>query len=335
MAGGGSLALFLFLLPSGRLAQSGGAAITALSAWSLSWLVNGAHFAATDYRLYRSRETMAQYPLTAAVVPAVVLAGVAASLRYPAEIAPYFIKLYLIWSPYHYSGQTKGLTQLYARRAGFDPGPRAWTALSGFVYGTFFVSAARAEARIDRPDFFGVPYPVLGVPSWMAHAGEAFVALCAVAFLYYALAWARGRRRLPPAIILVPAAAQLVWFVPGRTSADFLALIPFFHGLQYLLVAWYMQMQERLAEDRGKPSPARLSRETAWWGACNLAGYGVLFWVLPQALGAAVGAPSALVVPVAIAGVQVHHFFVDGVIWKLRNPKVRSPMLAPLGMAAA
>jgi hypothetical protein len=29
---------------------------------------------------------------------------------------------------------------------------------------------------------------------------------------------------------------------------------------------------------------------------------------------------------VLIAGIQIHHFFVDGVIWKLRNPRVANPL---------
>lgn len=335
MAGGGSILVYLALLPFGAGPSREGAALTALSAWSLSWLVNGVHFSATNYRLYRSRETMAQYPMTAVLVPLLVLAGVVWSLRRPAEIAPYFIKLYLLWSPYHYSGQTKGLTLLYARRSGFDAEPRAFDALSSLIFGTFVVSVARSEARLDRPDFFGVPYPTLGVPGWVAHAAEAWVALCGAAFLIYAVRWARARRRLPPAIVLLPAAAQFVWFVPGRRGADFLALIPFFHGLQYMLVAWYMQMQEALAEDGARATREALARETGWWVAANLAGYVLLFWIFPRAVGAAVGAHPLLVGPVAIAGVQIHHFFVDGVIWKLRNPRVRSPLTSPLGLARA
>jgi hypothetical protein len=335
MMGGASIALFLLLLPSGKTVEGAGAALTALSYFSLSWLVNGAHFSATNYRLYRSRETVSQYPLTAGVAPLLALAGVLASLRRPAEIAPYFIKLYLLWSPYHYSGQTKGLTMLYARRAGFDPGPAAWKALTGLVFGTFLVSAARAEARLDRPDFFGIPYPTLGVPVWAAHAAEIWLALCAAAFLYYAARWARAEKRAPPLIVLVPALAQFLWFVPGRANPDFLGLIPFFHGLQYMLVAWFLQMQERLAEDGGKPRPRRLALETVWWTGANVAGYFLLFWILPKVLGSALGAPDALVGPLAIAAVQIHHFFVDGVIWKLRSPTVRAPLLAPLGEAAA
>ena len=38
--------------------------------------------------------------------------------------------------------------------------------------------------------------------------------------------------------------------------------------------------------------------------------------------------------PIVITAVQIHHFFVDGVIWKLRNPSVGSPMLVNLEQLA-
>ncbi|MEZ4749073.1 MAG: hypothetical protein R3B54_00185 [Bdellovibrionota bacterium] len=39
------------------------------------------------------------------------------------------------------------------------------------------------------------------------------------------------------------------------------------------------------------------------------------------------GFPLDFATGVAIAGVQIHHFFVDGVIWKLRNPAVAAPLM--------
>jgi hypothetical protein len=33
---------------------------------------------------------------------------------------------------------------------------------------------------------------------------------------------------------------------------------------------------------------------------------------------------------VVITGVQIHHFFVDGVIWKLKNKSVASPLMVNL-----
>ena len=52
----------------------------------------------------------------------------------------------------------------------------------------------------------------------------------------------------------------------------------------------------------------------------------VLFYILPQ-LAAAAGSPIRFAEPVILSAVQIHHFFVDGVIWKLKNPKVSSPLL--------
>src|SRR5262245_59542473 len=52
----------------------------------LVWICNWPHFAATSYRLYHSRENIRQYPMTALVVPWLVLAGVVGSLASPTLI---------------------------------------------------------------------------------------------------------------------------------------------------------------------------------------------------------------------------------------------------------
>ena len=49
---------------------------------------------------------------------------------------------------------------------------------------------------------------------------------------------------------------------------------------------------------------------------------------------ASFGIPLDLSVAVIIAGVQIHHFFVDGVIWKLRNPRVANPLTVGWDLAA-
>ena len=76
-------------------------------------VVNHPHFSATVYRLYHSRANIAQYPMTALVVPFVVVGGVWASFASPEVVAPLFIKLYLIWSPYHFSGQSFGISMVW------------------------------------------------------------------------------------------------------------------------------------------------------------------------------------------------------------------------------
>lgn len=293
-----------------------------VSVFSLIWLVNGVHFSATNYRLYHSAANIRRYPLTAVAVPLVVLAGAAASLRWPLEAAPYFVKLFLLWSPYHYSGQTAGFAKLYARRAGWDAGALGWRGLSAFVFGSFLTMAAGAEARLNDLDFFGVRYPSLGLPVWTAWACAALMAGGGLLFAWEA--W--KRRRGLPWLLLVPPLAQFVWFVPGARQPGFLETVPFFHGLQYLLVAWFMQMRE---------GQGGLKAESARWIAWNLAGYGLLFWVLPRLAAASSGLPFPQAAAIAIAAVQIHHFFVDGVIWRLRDPRVGEPLTERLEAARA
>ncbi|TDI37111.1 MAG: hypothetical protein E2P02_23420 [Acidobacteria bacterium] len=97
-------------------------------------VVNWPHFSATCFRLYHSRANVAQYPMTVLAVPFIILAGVWASFVEPDAVAPYFVKLYLIWSPYHFSGQTLGISLLYARRAGVRFAPWERFTLAGHLW---------------------------------------------------------------------------------------------------------------------------------------------------------------------------------------------------------
>ena len=58
----------------------------------------------------------------------------------------------------------------------------------------------------------------------------------------------------------------------------------------------------------------------------NIVGGLLLFETLPLVFGLT-GSPTAFVSGVVLAAVQVHHFFVDGVIWKLKTPSVSSPLM--------
>jgi hypothetical protein len=110
-------------------------------------------------------------------------------------------------------------------------------------------------------------------------------------------------------------------------------MVPFFHSLQYLLIAWNVQLKEGLAERKQDPSVRYVWSESARWMAINIAGGYVLFWGLPH-LGAHFGKPMVFSTAVMLAAIQVHHFFVDGVIWRLRNPAARSPLSSSLRAVA-
>jgi hypothetical protein len=297
----------------------------------LTWVCNHPHFAATNYRLYQSKENVSQYPLTAFVVPVLVVGGMAASFALPDLVAPYFVKLFLLWSGYHYSGQSVGITCVYARRAGFHIGRLERLALSGFVFGTYFLAVARSESGAGALNYYGISYPTLRLPQLVTVLAGYWMWMCGLVFLLLVVNWCVSNRRVLPPIVLLPAGAQLLWFVVGSGDANFNAFVPFFHSLQYLLIAWSMHLKERMDTGGFEPSRRFVARESLRWGAVLFAVGAFLFWMLPHTLASSTGLGFQLAAPIVLAGVQIHHFFVDGVIWKLKNPKVGSPLLVNLG----
>lgn len=301
-----------------------------LAGW-LVWVVNWPHFSATSYRLYRSRSNIEQYAMTALLIPLLVLAGLGASFAYPDSIAPFFVKLFLIWSPYHFSGQTLGITLLYARRSGFQIHRWERLALSCFIFGTYFRQTVQAEVSTNGSQYYGIQYPGLGLPFWSVSVANAVMVAGVGAFTVFLLMrWFR-ERQTPPAIVFVPALAQFIWFVAGSGYAAFNEFVPFFHSLQYLLIAWSMQLGERLAQGGFEPSRHAVWRESLRWGGLNFLGGAFLFWLLPRVFAWGSGANLAFATGVVLAAVQIHHFFVDGVIWKLRARKVGEPLRGSLG----
>ena len=296
----------------------------------LTWVCNYPHFAATNHRLYQSRENVSQYPFTAFVVPPLIAAGMFASFAQPNVVAPFFVKLFLLWSGYHYCGQSVGISLVYARRAGFALGRLERLALSGFIFGTYFLSVARSESGFGAFTYYGISYPTLRLPQYVTILAGYAMWMCGALFLLLVLNWCATNRRVLPPIVLLPAATQLLWFVFGPSDGNFNVFVPFFHSLQYLLIAWSMHLKERMDTRGIEPSRRYVARESLRWGAVIVAGGGFLFWMLPHTLASSTGFGYQMAAPIVLAGVQIHHFFVDGVIWKLKNPKVSSPLLVNL-----
>jgi hypothetical protein len=245
----------------------------------------------------------------------------------PTRVAPMFVKMVILWSPYHFSGQTLGISLVYARRAGVAVTRPMRVALAGLVFSAFAWATARAESGPGVRRYLGVEHPKLGVPPWVVDGLAVALAVCGVVLVVLLVRWCLRERRIVPPIVLLPTAAQLVWFVAGRDYERFQVLVPFFHSLQYLLVAWTVHLADRLPERAVGPSPLVAAAETArWWMTNALLGLG-LFAVWPW-LCTFLGYELLFAMAVTSAAVQVHHFFVDGVIWKLTNPRVRSPLLA-------
>ena len=308
--GGLSLLLLPVLIP-----LSSGTRTAVFIVHTLWWFANWPHFAATSARLYGSRSSIAQFPLTAYVIPALVVGLTVSAFVAPDTVAPSFVKLVRIWSIYHFSAQAFGLTLIYARRAGMAITPRARRSAQWFLFATFLARAAFDDSGTGTRNYFGIAFNRLNLPLWTCRSLLVCSVVLGALFVREFAALAVDGR--PPIIVLLPALSYFVWFIVASPQTLFFSLVPFFHSVQYLFLAAALREP---GGGRGTRRPAR-----QWYLANVIAGI-VLFFVLPRV---ALLGPRDLGFSSAViwAGIQLHHFFVDGVIWRLRRePTAPAPI---------
>jgi len=307
----------------------------------LALLFNYPHFMATVYRAYRTREQFEKYRIfTVHIAVLLVLAG-ALTHALPL-LLPWLFTLYICWSPWHYSGQNFGLLMMFSRREGLAPEPKERHAL----YAAFIASYVLLMLSFHTGPSTDDMILSLNIPARWALWPKA---TCAMIFLA-AGGWAlsrfqqRGggwRAMAAPATLFT---SQFLWFVlpvgleitthlqvpQTRYSTGILAVL---HSTQYIWITSYYQRRE-----------ARAAGQAGWrfssYFVTLVAGGIALFipgpWIVSRLLHADFGASFLTFT----ALVNIHHFILDGAIWKLRDSRVaallidrgeKSPAAAPQG----
>src|SRR6267378_4033725 len=299
----------------------------AVAFYFLALLCNYPHFMATVYRAYHTRTEFEKYRIfTVHIALLLALAGVIAHVWYP--LLPWIFTLYICWSPWHYTGQNFGLLMMFARRSGLAPSSAERNAIHLSFIASFlllmlsFHTGSSGDALILS----------LGLPARVTLPARAVLAV----FFVGASGWAlvSMARRSSLRAILAPltlAVTQFLWFllpamielfsgheVPQtRYSSGILAVL---HSAQYLWITSYYQ--EREAHERGDVK-WRFSR----YLLTLIAGGIALFIPGPWIASRIFHADFATSFLTFTALVNIHHFILDGALWKLRDSRVAAFLL--------
>jgi hypothetical protein len=177
-----------------------------------------------------------------------------------------------------------------------------WRNFAGFTYSSF-----------DLPD-------VLLPLSQIAVAVAAWLVVTRVFVANY-----RASGQLPSVNMLVPAIALGVWWLPLTRQEEFFYLLaPLFHSLQYLAFVYKVE-DARLRESRSRGTAA-----AALIVAIVAAGW-LAFDFVPGMADSRLDTLAAWRFPFFVVAaylfINIHHYFIDNVIWRMGDPRVREYLL--------
>ncbi len=308
------------------------AAGSSMMAWSVAFYAlalffNFPHYMATIYRAYHTREDFEKYRIFTVHITFLVLLTLVVS-HFWFKALPWIFTLYLTWSPWHYSGQNYGLFAMFTRRAGATPTDWERRCLHATFFLSYLVLFVNFHTGVSQDPLF----ISLGIP---AHVGDVLVGALGAAFLGCAV---YGLRRLPSQVgwrPLLPAltlfSTQFLWFllptalsladrlqVPqSRYSTGVLAIM---HSAQYLWITSYYARREAQAKSE------RNWRPWAYF-AILVAGGIALFIPGPWLASKLFHYDFTTSFLIFTALVNIHHFILDGAIWKLRDSSIASLLL--------
>jgi hypothetical protein len=258
-------------------------------------------------------------------VPAFLLAYSALAL-WEAQSSPVLVivlvsvsSAYLAW---HYTGQVWGMMASYA-----------------YLGGARFENSERLLIRTGLRILLAWQviwflYTQLRNPSTVRPLYLLISAGTVVAFLLGAIGILKMRirtGRFPPARALVAWLALFSWYAVLARDPKALFWIQIAHALQYLAFPIRVEM------NRTATQPAASPRRVAWhmilYGLGLLTVSIIVARVVPASamsvVGNVFGEEPGRAAPILILMIiNIHHYFTDGVIWKLSNPEVRRELFA-------
>jgi hypothetical protein len=313
-----------------------------------AYLINDPHFSVTYLLFYKdvrnrafgsafSPSQRARYLAAGFVVPLGLGTWAAVALTtQSARTLGFLIQLMFFLVGWHYVKQAFGvLSVLSARRGVSFSGIERKVILTHCFAGWAYAWASPADAGKEVAEK-GVVYTSIAHPPALEVITQIAFAVSALALFFILLKKWRREARIPPLAPLTGFLASVwLWTVYSSLDPLLVYVIPALHSIQYLYFVWLLKRNEA-REAEGPPSFGRpMGLRIGILAASALALGWVLFHGAPSFLDTTFIGPdmSDLETTTGLgptpyfaalfAFVNIHHYFMDYVIWRRDNPETR------------
>lgn len=344
--GGGSLLLIALLAIFIPLeAATPAASVITLG---LANLINHPHFAHSYQIFYEnfwqkihqsnpSKSLRVRYIVAGLIVPTALASFFGISILInDAQTLSYGANIMLFFVGWHYVKQGYGMliVDSVLKRKFFGDWEKKILLVNAYTCWIFFWLLT--NWTISEQNIWGLRSSAFSIPIWILYSG-AIVAMVTTGLTFSMLSRkCLIERSLLPFNGLVAYFTSLYIWMALRIDPFFLFFVPVFHSLQYLVVVWryqYNKVSYSNLKNSGPETDSYDSSSTTLWRFVRFVAVGVAlgylgFWAIPQFFDSTISYNQTIFggtmfMFIFWIFINIHHYFIDNVIWRRENPDTR------------
>ncbi|WP_339352590.1 hypothetical protein [Acinetobacter beijerinckii] len=291
----------------------------------LAFFVNSPHFMISYIIFYNSSKNkifkLNEFFFAGVFIPLILLSFlVYGFIFYDKNVFYYLLLCMFFLVGWHYIKQAYGCFIVYSAGNKVYYNKLEQEIIKFSLYPLWIFSFLRIFTSDSAKDFWGLEYktPALLLPfsnmiGWMSIFGV-------FAFLGLLLYNVFFMKKKPNLIALTSIVVIYIWLSPLLWDNFYFYMIPFFHSLQYFLFSGAYTKNKIEKENSG------FRGWLFWWGGAFILG-ALFFEFIPNLLDSVFlvdhNITPHLFLISFILFINIHHYFIDSVIWKGSNPDVR------------
>lgn len=316
----------------------------------VAMVINNPHFAHSYQLFYRSfankafgaehpRMLRGRYVVAGLIVPALLTLFFAWCLwQQDVRLLGFGANLMGLLVGWHYVKQGYGMLMVDAalKRKFFSESDKKVFLANG--YAVWMLTWLQINSTFREDALWGLQYYTLGVPGWLMWAVAVIVAVTSAATaLTLVRRWKANGDYLPINGVIAYLVTLYGWMLFVRLSPLWVLVVPALHSLQYLLVVYRYELNYEKARPNAFSSPelGPMRRLFGQLYRAKMLGFALLgvtlgflgFFGLPSILQSnvetdAVFGPTLFMFVFWIF-INVHHYFLDSVMWRRENPDTK------------
>jgi hypothetical protein len=241
------------------------------------------------------------------------------------KLLGYGANVMLFFVGWHYAKQGYGILIVDSvyKKLFFSSAEKKIFLVNAYINWFFFWLYTNLFLTARAPIMWGISYYALPPPKMLVYGVGIAAGLATLATFAVLIQTWRRRKALPFNGITAYFTSIYIWLWLGYVPLAVL-YVPAFHSLQYLAVVWRYEMNAHQKEAAKARLPEAFKNFLIFGFTLGLLG----FWIIPFALSTYMSYDravfgTAMFVFMFWVFINIHHYFMDNVIWRRENPDTK------------